>query len=217
MALIFYYLSGSPFSWKVWLALEHKQLDYELRILSVDAGDLKSAEFLALNPRGKAPVLVDEVWPICESSAIVDYIEDRYPSSGAPLWPRDAHIKALARQATIEADSFIYPNVRKLAVEVLMRKDGQPNMAVVGEAISALVSELPRFAGMTQGPYVAGIQPSVADYALYPFHAILKRVGARRPDLAIGTILPDAIHSWMMRVEALNHFAKTIPHHWGAS
>ena len=34
MAMTFYYLSGSPFSWKVWLSLERKQLAYELRILN---------------------------------------------------------------------------------------------------------------------------------------------------------------------------------------
>lgn len=30
----FYYLSGSPFSWKVWLANEHKWLAYKLKVLS---------------------------------------------------------------------------------------------------------------------------------------------------------------------------------------
>jgi len=45
MSLTFYYLSGSPFSWKVWLTLEHMQIPYAQRILSADAGDLKGAEF----------------------------------------------------------------------------------------------------------------------------------------------------------------------------
>jgi len=37
MAITFYYLSGSPFAWKVWLSLERKQLGYDLRVLSADA------------------------------------------------------------------------------------------------------------------------------------------------------------------------------------
>ena len=41
MALTFYYGSGSPFAWKVWLTLEHKQIPYEFRLLSFDRGDLK--------------------------------------------------------------------------------------------------------------------------------------------------------------------------------
>ncbi len=40
MAITFYYGSGSPFSWNVWLALEHKQLRYELKLMSLQGGDL---------------------------------------------------------------------------------------------------------------------------------------------------------------------------------
>jgi len=60
MALTFYYASGSPYAWRVWLALEHKGVPYELKILSFDAGDLKMPEFRVLNPRQKVPVIVDD-------------------------------------------------------------------------------------------------------------------------------------------------------------
>src|SRR3954462_4236936 len=56
MALVFHGASGSPYAWRVWLALEHKRIPYELRTLSFDKGDLKAAEFRALNPRGRVPV-----------------------------------------------------------------------------------------------------------------------------------------------------------------
>ena|SRR6267154_3255760 len=38
MAIVFYYGLGSPFAWRVWLALEHKKLPYELRVMSFEAG-----------------------------------------------------------------------------------------------------------------------------------------------------------------------------------
>ena len=38
--ITFYYGSGSPYAWRVWLALEHKQLAYELKTISFSAGDL---------------------------------------------------------------------------------------------------------------------------------------------------------------------------------
>jgi len=41
MAIDFYYGSGSPFAWRVWLALEHKALPYELKVMSFDSGDLE--------------------------------------------------------------------------------------------------------------------------------------------------------------------------------
>lgn len=34
MSITFYYGSGSPYAWRVWLALEHKRLPYELTVLS---------------------------------------------------------------------------------------------------------------------------------------------------------------------------------------
>ncbi len=85
MAITFYYGSGSPFAWRVWLALEHKQLPYELKLMSLQNGELKKAEFLAINPRGKVPVLVDEGWVIRESAVILEYLEERYPDR--PIFP----------------------------------------------------------------------------------------------------------------------------------
>jgi len=51
MPLTFYYGSGSPYSWRVWFALEHKRIPYELKVLSFSAGDLKKPEYAAINPR----------------------------------------------------------------------------------------------------------------------------------------------------------------------
>jgi hypothetical protein len=48
----FYYGSGSPYAWRVWLALEHRGIPYHLKTLSFDAGlsavDLTVYPFLAL-------------------------------------------------------------------------------------------------------------------------------------------------------------------------
>ena len=79
----FYYLSGSPFAWRVWLALEHKDLKYKRINVSFEKGDLRTEPYLALNPRGKAPVIVDGDMAIYESAAILEYLEDKYPSVGS--------------------------------------------------------------------------------------------------------------------------------------
>src|SRR6266404_5568548 len=60
MTIVFYYGSGSPFAWRVWLALEHKKLPYELRVMSFDKDDLKQPAFQALTPRGKVPLIQDD-------------------------------------------------------------------------------------------------------------------------------------------------------------
>ncbi len=97
MALTFYNASGSPYGWRVWLALEHKGLPYELKMLSFDKGDLKTPEFRALNPRGRVPVIVDDGFALFESAAIVEFLEDKQP--GDPrLFSATLRERALQRQ-----------------------------------------------------------------------------------------------------------------------
>jgi len=84
VALTFYYGAGSPYAWRVWLALEHKGIPYERKVLSFAEGDPKKPEFLALNPRGKVPAIVDSDGPggkpytVIESGAILIYLADKY-------------------------------------------------------------------------------------------------------------------------------------------
>ena len=97
----FYYGSGSPFSWYVWLVLEHKQLPYEFNLLSLQSGELKKPEFLAINPHGKVPVLIDGDLILWEASTIVEYLEERYPEH--PVLPSDIKDRAIARRLSAEA------------------------------------------------------------------------------------------------------------------
>ena len=107
--ITFYFGSGSPYAWKVWLALEHKKLPYEAKRMQFDNDDLKSAEFATVNPRRKVPALMDNGFAMYESAAMLEYLEDRYPDSGEPLWPKDVHSRAIARRRAAEVVSHIDP------------------------------------------------------------------------------------------------------------
>jgi glutathione S-transferase len=216
MALTFYCLSGSPFSWKVWLSLESKNLAYGLKLLSADAGDLRSPAFKEINPRGRVPVIVDDGFVLAESSAIIEYLEDRYSRSGAALWPHDVKARAIARRIAAESDNYVYPHVRRMVVELLMRR-GQPDADVVAEAKSALVSELAAMELAIVGPFAAGAEPCAADFTLYPLMAILRRIGAMQPASDVGSALPAGVRDWMSRMEELPYFGTTIPPHWRQS
>jgi len=63
-------VSGSPYGWRVQLALETKGLRYTARYLSASDGETQTAKFLGLNPRGKIPVLRDGTLVVYESLAI---------------------------------------------------------------------------------------------------------------------------------------------------
>lgn len=84
----------SPPSWMVQLALEEKELDYEVRQLSFSAGEHRSPEMLARNPRGTVPVLTDGPIAVYETFAILEYLEHAYPDK--PLLPETNALRALA-------------------------------------------------------------------------------------------------------------------------
>lgn len=74
------YLSGSPYAWRVRLALAHKGLPFTLRTLSYDAGDFRSPDLARLNPRRRVPVLEHDDFVLYESAAILEYLEDIAPA-----------------------------------------------------------------------------------------------------------------------------------------
>ena len=80
MALEVHWASGSPFSWRVLLTLEVKQLPYQSRLLTFSKREHKSPEYLALNPRGKVPTLKDGDFILHESLAIMAYLDSAYPA-----------------------------------------------------------------------------------------------------------------------------------------
>lgn len=82
------YAFATPNSVKVPIGLEEIGLDYTLHSVNVRKGEQKNAAFLALNPNGKVPVLVDSEGPVTvtESAAILVYLAEKtgklLPKSG---------------------------------------------------------------------------------------------------------------------------------------
>src|SRR2546430_300796 len=90
MSLKFYYSPMSSATRIHW-ALEELGVPYEKVKLDLTAGDQKKPEYLALNPNGKVPLVVDDGTVIFESLAILLHLGERYgvekdlfPSAWAP-------------------------------------------------------------------------------------------------------------------------------------
>ena len=216
MALTLYYGSGSPYAWRVQLALEHKALPYELKVLSFSAGDTRKPEFLALNPRHQVPVLVDGDFSLYESNAIVEYIDEAYPGRGSPLFPGDAKSRAIIRRMIMEVDGYYGAASDKLLDQALFKKPEERDAKVIAESRKAVVTELEMFRKEMRGEYLAGVL-SAADFALYPLVALLRRAELKVPDLDADGMLPPSMAAWKARIEALPFFDKTIPPHWKTS
>ena len=213
MAIVLYYGSGSPFAWRVQLALEHKALPYERKVLSFAAGDTRKPEFVALNPRHRVPVIVDGDFVLYESNAIVEYLEDAYPSSGSPLFPGDARTRALARRLIMEVDNYFDEAIDPLTTEAFGKKPEERDASAIAASRAATMDELKYFTKQMRGDFLAG-PLSAADFAFYPYISYLPRCQLKLPDLDADGILTPELRAWKGRVERLPFFDKTYPPHW---
>jgi glutathione S-transferase len=74
------YTSATPNGWKITIALEELELPYKLHAVDLVKGDQRKPEFLALNPNGRIPVIVDhdeDGLTIFESGAILLYLAEK--------------------------------------------------------------------------------------------------------------------------------------------
>ena len=213
MSLVLYYGSGSPYAWRAQLALEHKALPYELKVLSFAAGDTRKAEFLALNPRHQVPVLVDGDFALYESNAIVEYLDEAYPAAGARLFPGDAKARAITRRLILEVDNYFDAPVDLIIRHAFYAKPEERDAQKLADARKALMEEYAMFTTAMRGDFLAG-SLSAADYAFYPLVAFMKRCENKLPDLDSDGMLTPELRAWKARIEALPYLDKTIPPHW---
>jgi glutathione S-transferase len=211
MALTLYYLSGSPYAWRVWLALEHKRIPYELKTMSFDAGDFKSPAFVDLNPRHRVPVIVDDGFPLYESAAIVEYLEDKRP--GEPrLFSAELRQRGVQRRMVREADQYFATALEHLVEAVLFTPEERWSEERIAAAYTDIKKELAVWETMIAGEYLAG-PLSAADFTLFPEIALVQRIGKRKPGL-VAADLGLKMSAWMRRMEALPTVQKTWPPHW---
>jgi glutathione S-transferase len=209
--LIFYYGAGSPYAWRVWLALEHKRAPYELKTMSFSAGDLRKPEYLAVNPRQKVPAIVDDGFALYESVAIVEYLDEKYP--GPKVFPGDVRQRALIRRMVQEADQYYALAMEKLVDQVLFTAPEKWDAVKISEGREGVTRELALWENLIRGDYLAG-ELSAADFTLYPLIALSLRMEKKKPDLNLPGSIGPKLAGWMKRIQALPYFQKTWPPHW---
>lgn len=150
MALDFYHGHGSPYSWRVWLALELKQVPYDLKVLSFQAQDTRKPEFVALNPRHHVPTIVDDGFALWESTVILEYLDERF-SSGVKLYPGDVKSRARVRRLVREAEEYMgLEGIDPITTEYFGKDGAAPDLEKVEKAKKRLAEEFEYFAGSSR-------------------------------------------------------------------
>lgn len=214
MSLDFYHGQGSPFSWRVWLALELKNIPYNLKVLSFQAGDTRKPEFVAINPRHQVPTIVDAGFALWESTVILEYLDERF-TQGPKLYPGDVRERARIRRIVREVEQYAYAQgIDRIVDELFWKDDAPPDAKVMEDSRKTLGEELEKMAQELSGDYFSGSTMTAADITLYTVVAYVKRVTVRKPETALAKLLPAKLEAWARRIEALPFFAKTFPPHW---
>ncbi|NJO46607.1 MAG: glutathione S-transferase family protein [Oscillatoriales cyanobacterium RM2_1_1] len=110
----FYYARPSLFARPVWFALLEKGLPFDPVVVDLAKGAQFEPEFIALNPFGHIPVLVDQEFRVIESQAILDYLEAKYPEP--VLLPSDPESLARVRMVQMVAIHELLPGIGGLLV-----------------------------------------------------------------------------------------------------
>jgi glutathione S-transferase len=97
----------SPYAFAVFVALEEKQLPYQVKTVALQRGEQRAADYVARSLTGRVPMLRHGDFHLSESSAMVEYLEETFPATPHML-PEDRQQRARARQlmAWIRSDFF---------------------------------------------------------------------------------------------------------------
>jgi glutathione S-transferase/RNA polymerase-associated protein len=97
----------SPYAQKCKIALLEKGVPFQLKMPAAIGTGQVDAEFLKASPRGEVPALVDGDFAVFDSTVILEYIEDKYPSPA--MLPRDPRLRAKARMIEDAMDTLYEP------------------------------------------------------------------------------------------------------------
>jgi glutathione S-transferase len=218
MALELYWGSGSPFSWRVLLALEYKGIPYESHVLQFSKQEHKSPQLLRMNPRGRVPVLRDGEFVVFESLACLFYLDRKYPEK--PLFGTNAEEAATIMRVICEYQAYAESYVTQIVSAVFLDTLDE-NAEEVTRAMHLAAGEARTIEGrLSKSDWVVGETVSAADLVIFPGIMLLLRAMAKREAGELRSrFLPmevtyPAIASWIKRVEQLPGYDRTYPPHW---
>ena len=220
MAIEVYWGSGSPFAWRVLLALERKRLPYLSHQLQFSKQEHKSPQMLALNPRGRVPVLKDGDYVCFESLAILYYLDQKYPSP--PIFGRTPEEAGTIMRVICEYTAYIEPHVTRIARAVFLeQQQAELGGDEVTAAMHAVASEARTLEGrLSKSDWVVGDAYSAVDMVIFPGIQLLKRALEKPQAAALSSrFMPvevnyPALGRWLARVAAQPGYERTYPPHW---
>ena len=197
----------SPNTWKVRALAAHLGVPLELEFIDLSKGAQYAPAYLALNPTGRTPTLVDGDFKLWESNAILQYIAGKSANS---LWPNDDGKKCadIARWQFWQLAHWGAEACQPLTFQRLVKKIlnlGPPDEAAIAKGIEAFNKEAKMLdVHLAKQPYLVGKDLTIADFAV-----AAPLLYAKEAEMPLGSYAN--LRGWFDRVAALPCWRETAP------
>jgi glutathione S-transferase len=179
-------------------------LSLDEQTLDLARGEQRTPEYLALNPNGAIPTLVDGDFVLTESRAIMQYLAAKQPDAG--LIPRDDAARADVTRWQFWDASHFSPPLGTMTFEKIIKSVmgiGEPDARRLDEALTSFR----RFAAvldqrLATHPYVVGTTLTLADLTLAS-----SLMYASQVDLPLADF--PHLAAWFARITALDAWKAT--------
>ena len=188
-------LYGTPVSgnaYKVRLLLSLLGLEFEEIDVNLMSGENRTESFLALNPRGQVPVLVDGEATVWDSQAILVYLARRYGEAWLPADP--VAMAEVMQWLAVSENELLFGLARSRAVLHFGRGFDLASSQAYGRAGLKVLEQ--RLSG---NDWLATGKPTIADVACMPYAALSYMGGIPLDDR-------PAVRAWIGRIRALPGF-----------
>ncbi len=168
------YAAGSSNGMRARIAVEECGFPYKLHLINLEKGEHKTPQFLAMNPVGQIPVMVDSDGPggkpvtLSQSSAILMYCAEK---SGKFL-PRDPATRPAMLQALMSASTDVTPYLGALFGVIRSKEPHGPTADMFRSRVKGYLKVWDQL--LAKQKYCAGNELTIADLSLYAGYARAK-------------------------------------------
>lgn len=120
------------------ICLEETGAPYKAQLVSFMQRENRTPEFLALNPKGKIPVLLVDGKPLTETVAIVDWLNSAFPDAGLMPPTGDAFAKAKALSDLAWASSALHALIARVRFPMMYTPLAEAHESVRAGAVAGL-------------------------------------------------------------------------------
>lgn len=191
----------SPAARKVHGVIAHTGVQVERQLVGLTEGAHKKPEYLALNPNGRVPTLVDGELKLWESNAIACYVAGKAADSA--LWPRTEQRYDIMRWLFWEANHW-YQAISLIVGQKYFNRNN-PNQAIIDKGLA----DFRTLAGVLNGhlensSFLSGNGLTVADFAVGVWLGYA-------PMLELPVSEFPRVGAWYQRLAALPAWSEVLP------